>query len=76
MSDAAVTLTETETSVLVAHLFSQWLRSETPWTEWAPRLSNDAFAAFSDQAETLAWLLAGRFCILCIDVTFISITIY
>ncbi len=25
MSDAAVTLTETETSVLVAHLFSQWL---------------------------------------------------
>lgn len=60
MSDAAVTLTETETSVLVAHLFSQWLRSETPWTEWAPRLSNDAFAAFSDQAETLAWLLAGR----------------
>ena len=59
-SDAAVTLTETETSVLVAHLFSQWLRSETPWAEWAPRLSNDAFAAFSDQAETLAWLLAGR----------------
>lgn len=52
MSDAAVTLTETETSVLVAHLFSQWLRSETPWTEWAPRLSNDALAAFSDQAET------------------------
>jgi len=62
-SDAAVTLTETETSVLVTHMFAVWLREhDLPWVAWevVPELSEAAFEAFVTHAERLADQLADR----------------
>lgn len=62
-SDAAVTLTETETSVLVTHMFAAWLREhDLPWVDWetVPELSEVAFGAFVDRSDQLAEQLAAH----------------
>jgi len=63
MPDDAVTLTPWETSALVAHMFSVWLREhDLPWVDWevVPELSEAAFEAFATRSEQLADKLAGR----------------